>query len=395
MNLLSIDELKTLAENSQTPCISLYMPMQKAGPEIRQNPIRFKNLIREAEERLDAMSNDKPQGVYAIEPLNLLQPAMELDTSEFWEHQDRGLVILISPQVFRYYQLPMEFSELVVVSDRFHLKPLLHLLNNDGRFYILALSQKDVRFFEGTRYSVNQIEVENLPKSLDEVLLEDEIQKGVQHRIAMSRGGTANPFQQPGTFHGQGSPDRDKHQEDILQFFYSIDAALHEKLRNQKAPLVLAGVEYLLPIYQQANTYAHLVEDAIKGNQEMAKPEELQNQAWQIVEPLFEQNQKQVMELYQQIAGEATGKASSNIPEIITAAYYQRIDYLFVLVGEQIWGKFDPKTMVVDLHSEPEPEDQDLLDFAAMHTLLNGGEVYAVEPEKMPNGTSAAAIFRF
>lgn len=176
MSVLSIDELKTLAENSQTPSISLYMPMQKAGPEIRQNPIRFKNLIREAEERLDAMEIDHTQA------LDLLQPAMELDTSEFWEHQDHGLAIFISPQVFRYYQLPMEFAELVVVSDRFHLKPLLHLLNNDGRFYILALAQKDVRLFEGTRYSIQEIEVENMPKSLDEALQEDEIQKGMQQR---------------------------------------------------------------------------------------------------------------------------------------------------------------------------------------------------------------------
>ncbi|YAG11081.1 Bacterial archaeo-eukaryotic release factor family 6 domain-containing protein [Nostoc sp. DSM 114161] len=389
MSLLSIDELKTLAENSQTPSISLYMPMQKAGPEIRQNPIRFKNLIREAEERLDAMKIDHTQGQ------NLLQLAMELDTSEFWEHQDRGLAIFISPQVFRYYQLPMEFPELVVVSDRFHLKPLLHLLNNDGSFYVLALSQKDVRFFEGTRYSLNQIEVENMPKSLDETLLEDEIQKGVQQRIGTSKRGAANASSHPGTFHGQGSPDRDKHQEDILQFCYAVDTALHEKLREQKAPLVLAGVEYLFPIYQEANTYNHLVEEPITGNPQFTKPEELKDQAWQIVEPLFDENQKQIMELYQQIAGEGTGKASNNLQEIIAAAYYQRVDNLFVPVGQQIWGKFDPETMAVDSHPEPEPEDYDLLDFAAIHTLLNGGQVFAVEPEKMPNDAPAAAIFRF
>ncbi|MDZ8188851.1 MAG: hypothetical protein RMX96_28860 [Nostoc sp. ChiSLP02] len=389
MSVFSIDELKTLAENSQSPCISLYLPMQKAGPEIRQNPIRFKNLIREAEERLEAMA------IPQTEALNLLQPARELDTTEFWEHQDNGLAIFISPQVFRYYQLPMEFGELVVVSDRFHLKPLLHLLNNDGKFYLLALAQKDVRFFEGTRYSINEIEVENLPKSLDEVLQEDEMQKGVQQRIATSKGGTGNSFQQPGTFHGQGSPDTDKRQEDILQFCHAIDGALHEKLRKQKAPLVVAGVEYLFPIYQQANTYNHLVEAPITGNPEFTKLEKLQDQAWQIVEPLFHQNQQQVIELYQQIAGEGTGKASSNLEEIIAAAYYQRVDSLFVPVGRQIWGKFDPETIAVDIHPEQQPEDYDLLDFAAIHTLLNGGEVYPVEPEKMPNDASAAAIFRF
>jgi len=43
----------------------------------------------------------------------------------------------------------------------------------------------------------------------------------------------------------------------------------------KKAPLVLAGVEYLFPIYQEANTYPDLVEEGITGNPENLKPEEL------------------------------------------------------------------------------------------------------------------------
>lgn len=389
MALLSIDELKTLAENPLPPCVSLYMPTQKAGPEIRQNPIRFKNLIREVEERLDTI------GIRHTEVANFLQQALELDTSDFWEHQDHGLVIFISPNVFRYYCLPIEFPELVVVSEQFHLKPLLHLIHNDGSFYILALSQKNVRFFQGTRYSLNEVEIEKMPKILDEALLEDDLQKGVQHRIGTSRGGSTNPALQPGSFHGQGSPDRDKRQEDILQFCHAVDAALHEKLHEEKSPLVLGCVEYLFPIYQEANTYPHLLERGITGNPETAKPEELRDEAWQIVEPLFNEKQKQAMELYQQLAGEGDSKASGDIKEIVSAAYYQRVDSLFVPIERQIWGKFDPETITVDLHPKPEPDDEDMLDFAAIHTLLNGGKVYALEPEQMSNGVTTAAIYRY
>ena len=60
-----------------------------------------------------------------------------------------------------------------------------------------------------------------------------------------------------------------------------------------------------------------------------------------------------------------------------------------------MWGGFDPDTMSVDLHPEPEPTDEDMLDFAAIHTLLNGGTVYAVEPEQLPEQAPAAAIFRY
>ncbi|MBU7583022.1 MAG: hypothetical protein KAF91_08940 [Nostoc sp. TH1S01] len=391
MTLLSIEELKTLTGNTDKPCISLYMPMQKAGPEIRQNPIRFKNLIREAQTRLEAMEMN--QG----EANELLQPAMELDTGEFWENQDQGLAIFIAPGVFRYYQLPMEFQELVVVSDRFHIKPLLHLINHDGKFYVLALSQQDLKFFEGTRYGLNEVEIENLPKSLDEALLYDETAKEGQFRIATKKGSTSNPFSrsQPGAFHGQGSPDRDQHQEAILQYFHIVDAELHEKLREETAPLILAGVDYLHPIYRQANSYTNLLEQGITRRPELFQVDELHADAWEIVEPLFHESEQQAMELYQQLLGEATGTASSDLKEIVAAAYYQRVDSLFVPVREQVWGKFDPETMNVDIHPEPEPDDQDLLDFAAIHTILNGGRVYAVEPENMPSQVQVAGIFRY
>ncbi len=127
-------------------------------------PDSVQKSYREAEERLDAM------GIASTEAAELLKPAHELGTTEFWEHQDHGLAIFVSPTIFRYYQLPMEFQELVVVSDQFHLKPLLHLINNDGRFYILALSQDNVKFFEATRYSANEVEVPNMPKNLVDIL---------------------------------------------------------------------------------------------------------------------------------------------------------------------------------------------------------------------------------
>ncbi|BAT55630.1 hypothetical protein NOS3756_46230 [Nostoc sp. NIES-3756] len=391
MSLLSIDELKNLIENSQAPCVSLYMPMQKAGPEIRQNPIRFKNLVREAEERLQALE------IPANEIENLLQPAKELDEAEFWENQDHGLAIFISPQVFRYYSLPIECQELVVVSHQFHFKPLLHLINSDGKFYILALGQKDLKFFEGTRTSITEVEVENMPKSVDEVLQYDETGKEGQFRSATSKGSNNNPFtrSQPGAFHGQGSPDRDQHQEAILQFFHAVDTVLHEKLRDQKAPLILAGVDYLHPIYREANKYPHLLEQGITKRQEVFQADELHTEAWELVEPLFHQSEQETIELFQQLAGEDTGTASSDIKEIISAAYYQRVDSLIVPVGQQIWGTFDPDTQAVDLHPEQQPEDGDILDLAAIHTLLNGGTVYAVEPEQMPDGKPVAAIFRY
>ena len=68
---------------------------------------------------------------------------------------------------------------------------------------------------------------------------------------------------------------------------------------------------------------------------------------------------------------------------------------MFVAVGEQKWGHFDPDTSTVHLHEDPQPSDEDLLDFAAVHTLLNGGTVYAVSPDAVPDSAPVAAVYRY
>ncbi|KAB8334095.1 hypothetical protein SD80_006485 [Scytonema tolypothrichoides VB-61278] len=390
MTLISREEIKTLLEQPRQNSVSIYMPTQLAGSEVRQNSIRFKNLIKEAEARLiDA-------GLEQNDVIELLAKSDQLDDSNFWEQNvDQGLAVFISRDIFRYYTLPLTFDELVVVTDRFHIKPLLRILNGDGRFYLLTLSQKDVRFFEGTRYSIKELKVENMPKSLDEALNYDETAQQGQFRIATSKGGTANASVQPGSFHGQGSPDRDQHHKDILQFFQVVNHALEEKLREQTVPLLLAGVEYLMPLYREANTYQHLIEEGITGNQEILSAQELHERAWPIVEPHYHKSQQEVVERFNELFGGNTGKASNELKKIIPAAYYQRIDSLLVATTQQQWGLFDPTSETVYLHQEEETGDEDLLDFAAAHTLLNGGTVYAVEAEQVPFSTPVAAIFRY
>ncbi|MFB2837408.1 hypothetical protein [Floridanema evergladense] len=387
MGLLSIDELKKLVEQPKGLCVSIYMPTCRLGQETQQNPIRFKNLIRQAEELL------VEQGLTQSEAGKFLQPAHELDEQDFWQHQNNGLAIFIAEGFFDYYRLPLDFNELAVVTDRFHLKPLLPLLTNDGLFYILSLSQDQIQLLECTRYDVKEIELEDVPKNMDEALMYDETAKEGQFRINTTRGGTNNSFQRSGSYHGQGSPDRDNIKTDLLQFFYSIDRGIHKYLRGKNAPLVLTGVEYLFPIYREANTYPHLVEEGITGNTKISTPEELQSEAWQIVEPIFSQAQQEAIAYYQESA--AAQRASTDIKEAVPAAFYGRIEQLFVAVGVQQWGNFDPQNNTIELHPEPEIGDEDLLDSAAVQTILNGGTVYAVEPEKVPDRAPLAAVFRY
>jgi len=78
--------------------------------------------------------------------------------------------MFLSPEVFRTYMLPFVFKELVIVADRFHIRPLLPLLSaTDGIIFWLSVQNK-VRLLQGTHYSVNEVSLADVPKNLAETL---------------------------------------------------------------------------------------------------------------------------------------------------------------------------------------------------------------------------------
>ncbi|MBD1929646.1 hypothetical protein H6F74_25910 [Trichocoleus sp. FACHB-90] len=386
MSFLSIEELKELVEQPQGLCVSIYMPTVQLGSEIQQNSVRFKNLIRQAEAEI---------GKYESPPANpeqFLQPAIELDEDDFWQHQDAGLALFISEGFFRFYRVPIDMIELVVVNTSFHLKPLIPLLSGDNRFYILMLGQRDVRLLEGNRYGMTrEVEIEGLPKSMDEALqYDEETSKDEQRRQGAGAGRSA--LQAGGSYHGHGG-GRENVKEELLRYFYLVDKSLHDFFRNRRSPLVLAGVNYLLPIYQEANTYNFIVEEGIQHNTKEQTAQELHAEAWAIVEPLFQLDQQKAINYYHESI--AAGKGSNDLDEVIQGAFYGRVEQLFVPVGVQKWGHFDPDSMEIERHNEAQPGDEDLLNAAAIQTIFHGGTVYTVEPGAVPDEAPVAAVFRY
>jgi hypothetical protein len=363
-------------------CVSLFMPTHRAGRGTEQDPIRFKNLLREAEERLTAKGLRAPQVQELLKESRRLLP-----DRGFWQRQSDGLAVFFPADTLHFFRLPMVFKELAVVSHRFHVKPLLPMLASDGLFHILALSQNQIRLLEGTRHTVDEIELEAIAQGLSEAFPEVSTEKQLQFHTGTPSGTGSRVAM----FHGHDVSNEDK--DMILQWFRMIDRQLHDLLPDGQSPLVLAGVDSLFPIYREANTYPHLMEGGIPGNPEGLKPEELHGQAWALLEPVFKKGREESAARYRQLAG--TGRTTSDVKEAVLAAHHGRIDVLFVAVGVQIWGGFDPEKDKVYMHEPPEPGDEDLLDLTAIQTLINGGTVYAVSPEDVPDHALVAAVLRY
>lgn len=375
-------ELQALAAAPPGVRATILMPTHRAGKETEQDPIRLKNLIGQVESQFLAL------GLRAPVVKAILEPAARLVADRlFWRFQADGLAVFLAEDVFRCYQVPLRLEPLAVVARRFELAPLLRLFTGDGRFFILALSQNALRVLEATRYGVDELAIEGLPQSLPEALPFEDRERQLQFRTGAPHAGD----QRAALFHGHGAGG-EVEKDRLLRYFRKVDAGLRGLLREETAPLVLAAVEYLHPLYREANTYPHLLDGQIFGNPEALSADALHRRAWEAVEPRFRAALTEAVARYRQLAG--TGRTSVEVPEITVAAHDGRVEVLFV-AGIPVWGTVDEAARTVRLSGEQRPGDEDLAGRAAIATLLKGGEVFAVDPPQMPADAPLAAVFRY
>lgn len=385
MSLLSRDELRSIVQEAQPPSVSIYLPTHRAGAETQQGPIRLKNLLRQAESRLDARGTPQESIDRTLGPVRAL-----LKNTPFWQHQDHGLAIFAGADSFHLYRLPLAVEELAVVGDRIHLTPLLPLLTRNGRFFVLALSQKQARLFEATRNEIRELDLGDTPESLAAAVGDDWEQKSLQYRTGQSSPGTGG--RRRAIYHGHGSGE-EADKNEIARFLQQVDVGVRKLLKDPQVPLVVASVDYLFDMYRDLSKVPGLVDDGILGNPDHSSPEELRGKAWQLVKPLFLASQSESAERFAVLA--TKGLATDDLETGVLAAVDGRVETLFVPLETHRWGRLDSTTREIDIAPEPGDESEDLLDRAAVETFLHGGTVYAVDEGGLPGSGDLAALLRY
>lgn len=373
---------RALSEKNADHLVSIYIPTYRSSHN-QEDQLRFKNAIKEAKSHLEE------RGMTQKEATSYLRPAQELlDQPRFWSHLSDGLAAFIGPDFFQYEELPINFDEFVIVGQNFHLSPMLPVLNGDQRFFLLALSQNDIRFFELNAHSITPVKISDLvPEDMQSIFDMSDVKSHLQHHSA-GKDGAGNAI-----YHGQGQGEDDQ-RDDIKKYFKEINDGLMKMLYDEKAPMVVACVDYLLPLYKEVNDYNYLMDDNVSGNPEEDDPVLLHEKAWEIVKHHFNENIEQDKKRFQ--AAMANDQAAASVPDIVSAANYKKVETLFLRKGAHLFGQFDKKNNEATLHESYKKNDRDLLDLAAVQTHLNGGKVYLLDREDLPVPTAEAnAIYRF
>lgn len=382
MDLLAIDYPHTILGKREGPCLSLYQPTHRQHPENLQDPIRFRNLVKELARSLQQKYPEREIETL-LAPLN----ALAADTN-FWNHTLDGLAVLAAPDVFRVYRLQRPVAELVVVADSFHTKPLMRIVQSADRYQVLGLNRHSARLFEGNRDRLDEIDLApQVPRTLDDALDRDFERDRATRTHGAVRAGTMGR-------HGASDAAQDGIRADTEHFFRAVDrSVLEHHSRPSGLPLLLATLPEHHHLFREVSRNPNLLDARIDVHPDDLTLDELRARAWEQVQPYYLKRLAGLVDRFH--AAGHREQATDDLAAAAEAALAGRIDTLLLEAERQVPGRLDAVTAEITPGQLDDPEVDDLLDDLGERVLATGGEVVMVPAERMPARTGLAAIYRF
>lgn len=376
---LSNQYLTTLMADRQPPCVSFYQPTHRRFPDNQQDPIRFRNMLRD----MEASLREK----YPARDIRALMDPFEAlaHDNTFWKQRTDGLAILCSPGHFHVFELQRTVPERLVVADSFHTKPLLRVLQSADRYHVLCVNRVEARLYEGNRDALDLVELTNVPSTITEAL-GDELTDPHTAVRSVAAG-------QAAVHHGRGQK-KDEIDIDVTRFFRVIDRAIMEHhSRPSGLPLILAALPEYHALFRDVSHNQFLMPMGVQTNPWALDPDELRAAAWGQMEPIYRGRLARLIDNFEN--ARARDHGSDNLALVAEATVAGRVAVLLVEAERVVPGKIDPGTGKIEPGDLSHPDIDDVLDDLAELVLRMKGDVVVMPVELMPTATGVAAMFRF
>lgn len=337
--MLTKNRFDFLRSVTAQPCVTIYMPTERTG-DYEANRIRWKNILRNASERLEEKGfEDK-----------MLRKASEMvGKDDVWAHQAEGLAAFITEDEMHLVQMMEKPEPLVEVVDHFSLGQLARELNLNHAVYILALSRNSVKLYRANACMIKEVHIaDKVVLSEKEALRNLEDDQSLQHHST----GYGNA-----KHHGNSS-QAELDTVRLEQFMRRVDDGLLEVIHDRHVPLVLAAVEEYLPRYRKVSSYPNISDFIIAGNPDHRSPHDLHRslQAY-----YAQRHQAEVAAFHQQYSAKEFDKLTTDdLAQIAALAKVNNIESFLV-------GK--------DRYRSLSRSERQLLDKAIVSVCDQGGKV--------------------
>lgn len=385
-----LDQLKPILVDQEGPCLTVYLSLGRTttGPEAndKNNALRWREAIRSIEPQAKQTGRSGQDLLASIENWDLIRESF----TEVGSHRARSVAVLRSPNSFVVVTVARELADKAVCGPHFFVRPLLNELVRYRNFYLLALSNKNARLLHCTSDAADEVPlpggVETNFESWQNIAKPDHT--AVYNAMTSGTQGASGP----NALAPKGS-DREKKNEYLAHFYKQIDAGVNLALKDKMEPLVICGVEYELPIYRGINRYPRLVSEDVRGAPNSLKSGEMHARALEALDLSYDKKVDEALAEWNHLAG---GGASNRLKDIVTASYAGRVLTLLISDSDDLKiGVFDEQSFSVKGKGTGSSSDEDLLNEAAIQTILHAGKVLVVPANKMPHGSPLAAIFRY
>lgn len=342
MKALKVNEL---INKTDGPFVSIYMPTHRTAPDNQQDPTRFRNLLKEAESKLD--DDTMLNKAYAI-----------LEDDAFWNNSTDGLGVLIDKKDTYVYHLSGKVSEKLFVGDYFHVLPLINYYELPNDYYFLDLSKDRFSLYSYKNGQLNEKDPDIYDKFHD--LFDD---KDIETEGSAPTRGKSDAVHGYHTASDIEEKERDK-------YFRYLATELKNFLTDKEAKLILFGTS------ENVAEFKDMVDFEIYGTIEKPfdsiKHDEIYDELKEALLPKYIKHMEERVDGLRTEIGQDRG--TDNLSRIIEDSENGRVDVLYVSYDTEKSNEIDKLVATV---------------------LQNGGEVVVIDTEYQNFDKEAGAKYRY
>jgi hypothetical protein len=250
--VIARSELKSFQAHRHYPSVSILAPTHRTAPSNKQDPIKVKNLVAKA---IDRLHGEFTRREVAAVVRNLQELVRNLD----WAHSLDGLALFASQDRSAAIHLPFRVKPRALVDETFATRDLVYAFNRASPYRVVVLGHQ-ARLFDAWTTVLDEHRSPPFP---------------------MTHRGPGGKGKLPG---GPGINRSAVRDDALRQFFRSVDEAIDAVQKANPLPLVVAGVERNLAFYQEVTRQAGSIVGMLAGNHERTPPSALGKLVW----PLFD-----------------------------------------------------------------------------------------------------------
>lgn len=357
-------DLKELIAIDGYPALSILIPTHRTHPDNQQDPIRVRNLVEQAS---DLLLDRAPRRDASLLLEKLEQVIAKID----YRYVLDGLAIFVHKDYAGVFYLPFPVQERVVLDQRFAIRDLVFALNRSPRYWVLVLSEKPTRLYQGHRGDLDEITDGEFP---------------------MAHLGPGGAESLPGGYGIRRSVIRDEYDR---KFFRHVDEALTQYVVADPLPLVLVGVDRNIAFFMEVSTNKNHVVSTLQGSHDATPVPDLAGLVWPLVEAeLARKRQDALQELESAISQR---KFASGISSVWRAAKEGRGALLLVEQNFHLPAEVDESGFVLTPVENPEPDGKimDAVDELIEIVLLQQGRVVFMDDGSLDNHDRVAMVLRY